>query len=588
MRTATIRFLVIWLIPCLPVCRADFDEAVDSPMYAVPELTAPRVDMVFPEAAKGLWLRALEGPDTDLRYKAADAIALAHRRGVKGFETAVAPLLAALDRPDQHPTVRLAAAKALIALDAKDAAPSLFRHARSGDSDLRDLVEPALARWDDPSARALWLERLRDPATPPRNLVLAIRGLATVREAQAVDRLRDLVLAERGPVAIRLEAARALSVLKADGLEKDAERLAADASPRGTVARLAAASLLQRHASAEAVRVLQRLTRAPEPAAVALAVARLTDLDPKLVVPDLERLLASPDAKLRALAVEVLFRVPTEKHLPLLADRLDDLHPDVRREARQRLHDLTANKEIRTPIIAEAVRVLAAESWRGQEQAAILLARLDHKPAAGRLAELLASGRPEVCVTAAWGLRRLAVPESLPGVVSYVGGAMGKRSDVTGEILDHQFSQLNQLLGERKYGPGDALLRRFVPRSGGRGAAASVGPESRAAAIWALGLLHEDKAVPALAAAFEARLNDIGSMPPEDNRVRRMSAVALGRLKAKEAVPSLRAFCPDQKPSTDSVATACGWAVARITGEALLPPETIRIVRRDWFLVPNE
>src|SRR6266481_5057720 len=84
-----------------------FDDVIDSPMYKSPDLPMPRVVMVFPEEAIGLWLKALERPEADMRCKAADAIALAQRRGVKGLAATIAPLLAALDRADQHATVRL-------------------------------------------------------------------------------------------------------------------------------------------------------------------------------------------------------------------------------------------------------------------------------------------------------------------------------------------------------------------------------------------------------------------------------------------------------------------------------------------------
>src|SRR5262249_28314167 len=107
-----------------------------------------------------------------------------------------------------------------------------------------------------------------------------------------------------------------------------------------------------------------------------------------------------------------------------------------------------------------------------------------------------------------------------------------------------------------------------------------------AAAVWALGLIHEGKASDKLVAAVEGRLNDVQTMPPEDARVRRMAAIALGRLGAKETLPSLRIWCPDQEPSTDSVTTACGWAIERLIGEALKSPKPIRKVWRDSFLTP--
>jgi hypothetical protein len=147
--------------------------------------------------------------------------------------------------------------------------------------------------------------------------------------------------------------------------------------------------------------------------------------------------------------------------------------------------------------------------------------------------------------------------------------------------IDHGLSQLNQFLGQQKYAPADAVLRQFV--SSGPNFLA---PKARAAAAWALGLIHEGKNVPALATLLEERLNGQKSIPPEDRRVRRMAAVTLGRMKAKEALPSLRKHCPQRKPSEDPVNNACGWAIERITGEAMPAPETVRRVERDWFLRP--
>jgi HEAT repeat protein len=571
-------------------CHA-YDDVIDSPMYRDPQLPVPRVVMVFPEPTKVLWQKALDGPEAAVRCRAAETIALARRRGVKGLETTIDPLLAALDHLDQPPTVRLAVAQALIALDARSSAAALLRADKESGGDLRDLVEPALAKWAYIPARTLWLERLRDPAAPRRDLVLAIRGLAAVREGQAADRLRELVLTDRTPRQVRLEAARALGELRPDGLEKDAERLAADATPRGIGARLAAVALLHGHRGDDAVRLLQRLERDEEPAVVAAAVARLTEIDPRLVVPMLDHLLGSTDAKVRVLAVEVLFRLPTGPHLRLLGDRLDDEHPEVRLRARRALHDLAARKELREAVIAEGSRVLAADSWRGQEQAAILLTQLDHKPAAGRLIALLKSSRPEVLVTAAWGLRKLDVPDTLPEVADYVRSklgdllaARGPAEGVPYAAYDHQLSQLNQFLGQRTYAPADMLLRKFIPHR----ATSPVGPEERTAAIWALGRLHEGQAVPALATALVARLNDTRSIPPEETLVRQMSAITLGRMKAQSALASLRTYCPEQRAAAESVHNACGWAIEQITGETLAPPKTQEKLWPDWFLSPHD
>ena len=580
---------------------ADFDPVIDSPMYKLPDLPAQPVVMVFPEEAKALWLRALERPDADTKCKAADTIALARRRGVKGLESTVAPLLAQLDQRDQHPAARLAVAKALIALDARQAAPNLLRQSQAGGSDLRDVVEPALARWQYRDAAEVWLARLADPKAPRRSLALAIAGLAAIHEQRAANRLRELVLADGTDEAIRLDAARALSGLRTEGLEKDAETLTADASPRGIPHRLAAASLLQQHRGDQAVRLLKRLADDPEPAVAALAVGLLIAIDPKLVLHWAERLLASldasphasPDATLPSLAVEVLFREPSATHVRLLANRLNDVHPDVRRKSRRHLLTLAGQQGFHQQVIEQATSILGKGQWQGLEQATILLTLLDHKPAAARLVELLNETRPEVYVTAAWGLRRLAVPETLPGVLSHVRAeerrvrATAGRPPANIVVIDHKLSQLNQFLGQAKYQPAEAGLRQFIPRMEPP-RSTPVGQECRAAAIWALGRLHEGKPDSRLTAALLERLNDLGTQPPEDRRVRLMCAITLGRTGAKDALDNLRKYCADFETNQDPVNNACGWAIERLTGQTMPPPKTVRKGQRDWFLVPDK
>src|SRR5262245_28650919 len=257
--------------PLSTVCA---DTVIDSPMYKQPELPTPQVMPALPEGAIELWLRALARPEADLKVKAADAFALAHRRGHKEAGSAVQALLDELDRPDQPPAVRVAVAHALITLDARAAAPSLFRALTNADSDFRSLVEPALAQWKFAPARALWLERLNETTPTERHLVIAIRGLATVHETKAADRLRELVLSDRLSGPLRLEAAAALAELRREGLEEDAEKLALKSAPRDAPLRLAAATLLQRHQGPRAVQILLRLGADSEPAVAARAITR--------------------------------------------------------------------------------------------------------------------------------------------------------------------------------------------------------------------------------------------------------------------------------------------------------------------------
>jgi HEAT repeat protein len=584
-------FLAAGLLSVLTYSVHAYDEVIDTPMYDIPHLAVPRFIGRFPHKAKDLWLRALERPEAEMRAKAAQAIATAHERGIKGFEDTIPALLTALDRPDQHPTVRLEAARALIVLDAKQAAPSLFKHAQAGGTVLRDQIEPALAKWDYQPMREVWLERLRNAGTPQRSLTLAIRGLMVVREKKSWGRLQELALSDVIPGPVRLEAARALAEMRHAGLEIAARQLVGDVSPRDMVARLVAVSLLRRHKSKEAIQLLEHLGDDPEPSVAVAALTRLFELNPDFLVPKVKRILANADPNVRLVGVRVLFQRPGEEPIHLLRETLDDPHPDVRVLARKSLKELAGKQEFRARIIEEATAALGRTRWRALEQSAILLTQLDHKPAVTRLLELLRFHRPEVFITAAWGLRKLAVPETLPAVLSFVDtessrylGNAQPPEGVTPDLIDHQISQLNQFLGLQRYKKADPVMRRFIPKILGK----PISGEARAAAIWALGMMHEGNTGTGLVRALEDRLKDTTTIPPEDNRVRWACAITLGRIRGEEALPSLRRYCPDYRRELDPVNNACGWAIGQITRQPGPPDRTIETMQRNWFLTPTD
>jgi HEAT repeat protein len=577
--TALPRYLVCVLVAAaaLPGRAAD---VLDHAMLRDPELPAPTEVVVFRESHAGLWLQALDRPEADLRCQAALAIAEARRLGMQGLERAVPALVREVTRPDQHPTVRLAAAKALVALDAKDAAAGLFT-AAAVDADLRELVEPALARWGHGPARDAWLERIAAPPPHRRAAVLAMHGLAATRDGRAVPRLRELVLAASTPPLIRIEAGRALGAIRPTGGEADADAVA-DPPPHGNLYRLAAVSLLRHHDGPAAIDRLRKFAVDGDPSVARVAVTRLLEIDAKHAAPALNTLLASPDANVRSLGVDVLFRLPSEDHIARLGVRLGDLHPDVRATARRHLRELAAKPEFTQPVLRTGTAALAGRDWRAKEQAAFLLAHLGHTPAAPRLVELLADPRPEAAVAAAWALRVLAVPETLPPVYAYVARFTAAANPERGrripaDDLDQQLCHLVQFLGYARYAPADDHLRKLVPPG------PVVLPNTRAAAVWALGRLHEGKPIPELAAAVAARLAATGPGDVEDNRVRRMCAVALGRMTAEDGVPTLRRFYAGDW-SADPVSNACGWALEQTIGQKMPAPKTIERVQQGWFL----
>jgi HEAT repeat protein len=586
--------------------RAD-DDSRDSFMYKDPEIRIAEVRREFPPDLIDAWLVGLRRPEADYQSRAALTVILAHQQGMKGLEVTIDPLMEILVGAGHHDMARLSAARALVELDARQAADAMLRQSKAGDHDLRDIIEPALASWKYEPARQLWLERLQQADVPMADLILAIRGLAVFRASEAASRLTEMVDSAQVSWPLRMEAARALGVIRTSGGEAEALRLLAgavsyepfDRTPAATSTHLAAAWLLHRHHSEEATRLLQGLARDAEPAVVFVALQALLQIDSKLALPMLDSALASSDAKVRSLGVETILREATVERLRLLADKLDDPHPEVRIKARHALQDLASRSQLKDEVIKQGMPILAGQDWRGLEQATILMARVNHKPAAGRIAELLQSERPEVFVTAAWGLRKLAVPETLPAALKRFRDAQllaknpGARAALhadpplirellsSTEEFDEQLSHLAQFMGQSRYQAADTALRRQVPRT--RDATGEddpvIGQETRAASIWALGFIHQGKPDLPLVKELEGRLNDISRPfhPGEDPRIRSMSAISLARMKSKDSLHSIRLYRATAKPTLDPIAHACSWSIHELTGEPTPAPGVVEL-----------
>ena len=216
-------------------------------MYQDPILRLPTYEVRFRPNLVPLWRRALECPERDLKRRAAATIALAHAKGLPGLEATIQPLMDVFEQASQDRLVRLNAARALVALDARQAAPLLCQTLLPGDLDLAELVEPALARWGYSPMREVWLERLNAEVTLGRMHVLAIRGLTALGEVRSLPRLLQLAQDDETRSDIRVQAATALGQMQQTGLEEAARALLADKTPRTVVDRLVAARMLSAH-----------------------------------------------------------------------------------------------------------------------------------------------------------------------------------------------------------------------------------------------------------------------------------------------------------------------------------------------------
>ncbi len=559
--------------------RAQFQ--TDFLMESDPKITGSGFVRVVSPRYFQLWKQALSSPEQDLHRRAAETIARAASMQTEGLDQFREPLQKVLLAESSLPAVRYSAARALAAINAQDEAANLWDVAQKQGIDLRQLVELTIATWDYRPAREVWMARMKDSRTRHRDMLLAVRCLATVKETAALPRLREFVMDQSQPADLRLESATAAGSLTDQGLEAEATTLLKDTRKAAVVSRVCAVRLLNRHTSPAAQALLLTGAKDAESSVMAAAMSRLIEIDPELMLPLAESALAHVDANVRRAGIETYALKPTPERMTAVGKLLDDQNPTLRNKVRKEFVRLAAMPELNDSIRAAGMRELAGTSWRSQEQAALLLAELDHKPAAPRLVELLEVERPEVMVTSAWALRKLAVPETLPAMFDKANRQTTFRlgNDWRFE-LDLQVAHLFEAFSVLKYREAEPLLRKHVPKE------LKLGEYSRSAAIWSLGKFYENNVDEDLAKQLIARAADSASIPTEMVRVREMSAVTLGRMKAMSQLPRLRELM-GPSPELSQEASCMRWAIMQMTGETLPEPTAVKMGFGFSFLEPQ-
>jgi len=589
--------LGVWLpIVGLSLARAvELDSLIDEdPRY--PDEVASVA--AFSPRLRTLWIEALARPELDLQRQAAEAIVRAKRLGMSDLKPCIPALLEVLNANRADSLVKQAAARALIELDASQAAPQLLAHAMTGDFDLARVIEPALARWRYEPAQAIWLQRLSTAGSPRNGLVLAIRGLAETGDAAAIPGLRQILLDPVARTDLRWETAKALHRLQPPELIEDARKLAGG-TPSTLNDRLLAATLLQTEQRVEATDLLQKLAGDSEPAIAALALRPLVQRDPKLVQPVWAKILASHDPELRLLAIETLAALRTPQAIVHLRRLLEDAHPRVRQRAREVLVELDAMPALSAAVRSVAMKALQSDQVDALEQAILVVGTVEHDPAADRLVELLEHQHPAVFVTAAWALRRVAVPETAPALLDKAQREINislirlpLSAPVDWERTDgiyHQLGHLIEALVVLRHEPAEPLLRTFLPNPPEPVVPpveiildAVFRPELRTRAIWGLGHLHAELPEDELVHRFQELLESSAT----GQTVRCAIVIALGRMKADSLSETLHELYESRAPY--NVGHASCWALERIHGQPLpvLVNEPETNWQTGWFLEP--
>jgi HEAT repeat protein len=547
-----------------------------------------------------LWMTALDGPDRDLHRQVADALVRAKALGMKGLDETVAARLRTALKESDHPVVRRSIAKALIALDDRQASEMFWEMGQS-DYQFARVTEVALGTWNYGPAIEGALSRLESATTPAPLARLSMEMLANADEERAKEPLLRFAMSRAAKGDLRLTAASVLAGLFSQGLGRSARELCDRDRSADPLSGLVAVRLVSQHTDAESVAILQELGRDNNTAVQALALGRLGQIDAKEVAKlaieadsAAHFSVAHPDANVRLALIDALHSIADAKAIPVLRTFLDDPHPGNRASAGDALYHLARqNDEFRALVEEQLVMALSDPSWRTLERAAIVAGGLDHEAAADLLVPLLSHERKEVAVASAWALKEMQVAETLPIVLKKLKenldtkyafetkAGMGKF-----ETAKEQCSHLNEQLGLMKYAPAEPTLRRWIPLTAPDRQIGHQVP--RATGIWALGMLHQDKPNPELTALLMARLSAVVAIfNTEPEIIGEASAYAVGLMKDPSGLGVLNQFAA-RIGDKRNIHDAAAWAVGNITGQPLPLGPPLVLPRPQWFLQPIE
>ncbi len=600
------------------------DALVDWPMLTDPTVKdTPTVKDYDPRAVE-LWVEALSQPDIDTRRLAAQTITRASADGFPGLDKAIPGLRQLVKDPQNHRFLLINASQALIAINASPAAPDLLALNKTGDEDLVLITDPALAKWGITEATPFWLRRMGDAAAPRIIRESAIRQLGALPHKAAFSDLTKFASLTTGDEGLRLLAARSAVQCRES---QTTYAIAQPLSIGSRVDRLIAAILLNDQTSPESIALLVKLAQDAEPAVAGEAMRHLLESKPLAVAECQAKVLASPDANIRLLAVKAVGVQKSPASIKALAPLLDDANPAVRRQVRDQFLEQAKDSNLTATIIAESDKVLNLDSWRGQEQAALVVGQLKNKPSIDRLVDLVDSPRYETAIAAVTALRWIGdhsiaprlyaialrydkgmpeekapepAPEPAPEKPA-AGKAPAKKpapapkktqaqeeaekavkqlaaSNWT-RTKDNILIQFFHIFKDAGFREAEPLLRKYIPKHSTNFGSA------RAAAIWTLGHFYADKADAELTRAFGSRATDVNPMDPESPLVQRFAVISIGRMKSKSGLGALAGVIKNAN-GMGELADAARWAQFQITGKSDPTPEPAKMSQSGWFIDP--
>jgi len=587
--------ILFWAVGCPVCCWAQeklsafvenppgFAEEFDSPKDLDPLIPEVQDNFRIPDKLLPTWLDAFRRDEQDLKRLVAESIADAHRGG-ENLDIMIVPLLEEFRNPSSSRLTAEAVASALVELNAKEAAEALFDKAGDASWSLSLIIEPALAKWQYQRMEAVWVERLNEETPDGPRQRLAIECLGILKSEAAVDPLIKLAQSKFTSATTRIAAANALAEIPGSGHVALAENLFS-LQRQTLVDRLVAAKVLRLQTGKSASDMLIELTKDRDTSVAFVAVRNHFEIDPQAVKPLAAELAGNPNANIRSVAVKAFAHESTDSDVRGLIELLKDHDPPVRREARELLELKAKNGEFAELIDGAMIDILrnanAETDWRQLEQAIRYVGELDRKQAAPLLVKYLRADRNQVFLPAAWSLRKLSVEETFEDCLVFINQRVKKLGNQLADpYLETQLSQLCQMFGLSKYEPAADGLKSFVPK-----AVKNRGTQARAAAIWSLGHIYEDRPQPELAVVLVDRLSDVDINNPELFPVRAASAVAIARMNNQDQLEALREWLKKESPK-GMIGYSCAWGINRLTGEPIPALKPVNYKKLGWFLTP--
>ncbi len=489
--------------------------------------------------------------------------------------------------------------------------PALIQLDRDGSPSLVLAVDPLLYGLHSGKMLKIWRWRAADKHLLESLRQSAVVGLRKDRDTIAQPTLLKLCFAPQTPVRLRLGAARALAAMHFHGYFPPLNPTQTRHKNRILYEVVDAILIVGENIPSRIIGLCQN----ENPTIRLMGLRRIEKqnvLSREFIEADggqlADGLVHSPLASIRHAITRIARCAAIPASIPLLMSQLGDRRRYISDDARIALTQLAGTESLHQQIITQALNVLRRPTTKMnaqvQGQSLLLLGRLHVSSAIGPAARLLRSRSNQVVLASVIALQRLKAANQVAAVYHLAvnilnreillrrqtmqrlakqhipGGRISIKQytiHLAGSVLvqSQTMSEAFCMLGEMKYRKAIPTLVQLIPQFG------PFATRSREAAIWALGKIYAGHADPRIARQLLSRLNDAYRLPPEEDGVRAMAAIALARMGYKPALSSIKAFA--EAPGTPRSTLACIWAARKLSGKIYPLPTNHEIIPRGFI-----